>query len=890
MRPATERAWSEIFSGAARESWTAMTRCEWSMPGATGKDDARSLRWPTRGLRQAAFLLLTVLGGLACPAAWAVDASPGLPAFGPSFDPLAAVGGEIGEPVEITARVETLPQGGSQLVVVASLGQGWHLYSLDQKPGGPKATKIILADDSPLALAGRFLAAPPPTKKTVSDVPGWEGLVVEEHSGEVTWTAPLKPNPSGTAPAVHGSVSLQLCEDNACTPPQTIPFTAAAGGAAVAAAPAGSALPEPLRQLPERGHLAIEATIGAVTTSANACTVWPLTIDLLPEQGWHLYAPKSDAKTEVGQGKPTILSLVPGAGLRVCDIVAERPVLATEPELAAAGAVEGPVSLTVMIEVPAAADDRADATSGDEAEAATTAGRLELLVGFQTCNNTTCDPPWASRVIVDVPLEGTPGTPRVSFAAGRYAEAAQKPATLSLPPPQLVGGPSAGQPAVAGSEPAAPASSSTTTPLSLPLALAAGLLGGLILNLMPCVLPVLGLKLMSFAQQSGRARQEIFQLNLWYCAGLYAVFFVLATASVAANLGLAGSNLAWGEQFTSAGFNIVMASIVFAFALSFLGVWELPIPGFIGSTAGKVQTQEGPAGSFLKGVLSTVLATPCSGPFLGPVFGFTLTQPTPVTYAVFASIATGMALPYLLVGIFPALVKFVPKPGAWMETLKEVLGFVMLGTVVFLFTFLDKDYFVPTFALLVGIWAACWWVGRSQKATGVASFGRWLQGAIVTAAVGATAFVVLGPGESVIEWQPFSRARLAELRQRGATVMVDFSADWCLTCKYNLNFAIETPRVKRALSDSQIVPMLADWTDGSPEIKAMLESLDSKSIPVLAFFPAEQPGVPAPAPIVLRDLVTEAQVLAAIQDAGGSKGLGPELRARSASLAPAAAH
>jgi len=861
-----------------------MTQSEWSMLRVAGEAGSQPMGRQPVALRILLILVMAILGGSVFPAvAWAVDTSPARPAFGPSFDPLAGVGGEAGEPVQIAAGVETLPDGGHQLVVVATLGEGWHLYSLDQKPGGPKATKIVVAEDSPFLLAGRFLAAPPPNKKTVSDVPGWEGLVVEEHSGEVTWTAPLTANPSGTAAAVHGSVSLQLCEDNACTPPQTIDFTAATGDA-IAAQPAAKPLPrEPVRHLPERGHLVIEATVGDVTTSANACTVWPLTIDLLPEQGWHLYAPKSDTNTEVGQGKPTILSLVPGAGLRVCDIVAQRPVLATDPELAAAGAVEGPVSLTVMIEVP-----------GDQAEAAADAvapGRLELLVGFQTCSGTTCDPPWASRLVVDVPPAGTSARPRVSFDDARYAEAAQKPATLSQAPVQIVGQPPASLPAtVGGSENAAAAAATSGTPLSLPLALAAGLLGGLILNLMPCVLPVLGLKLMSFAQQSGRARREIFQLNLWYCAGLYAVFFVLATASVAANLGLAGSNLAWGEQFTSAGFNIVMASIVFAFALSFLGVWELPIPGFIGSTAGKVQTQEGPAGSFLKGVLSTVLATPCSGPFLGPVFGFTLTQPTPVTYAVFASIATGMALPYLLVGIFPALVKFVPKPGAWMETLKEVLGFVMLGTVVFLFTFLDKDYFVPTFALLVGIWAACWWVGRSQKATGIASFGRWLQGAIVTAAVGATAFVVLGPGESVIEWQPFSRARLAELRQRGATVMVDFSADWCLTCKYNLNFAIETPRVKRALSDSQIVPMLADWTDGSPEIKAMLESLDSKSIPVLAFFPAEQPGVPAPAPIVLRDLVTEAQVLAAIQDAGGSKGLGPELRARSASLAPAAAH
>jgi thiol:disulfide interchange protein len=421
------------------------------------------------------------------------------------------------------------------------------------------------------------------------------------------------------------------------------------------------------------------------------------------------------------------------------------------------------------------------------------------------------------------------------------------------------------------------------------MALLMGLAGGLLLNLMPCVLPVLGLKLMSFAQQSGRDRREVFQMNLWYCAGVFAVFMALATASVAANIGLGKANLAWGEQFTSAGFNITMIAVVFAFALSFLGIWELPIPGFIGEKAGHVQSQEGPVGSFLKGVLSTVLATPCSGPFLGPVFGFTLTQPTSVTYAVFAAIAAGMCLPYVVVGLLPGLVRFLPKPGAWMGTFKEMLGFVMLGTVVYLFTILHHEWFVPTLALLVGIWAACWWVGKAQETTGTVGFGRWLQAGTVAAAVGWGAFTLLAPGESVIEWeQPFSRDRIAELRRSGATVMVDFSADWCPTCKFNLAYAIETDRVKAAVEKNRVVPVLADWTDGSNEIKAALEALQSRSIPVLAIYPAATPGGECPDPIVLRDLITEAQVLEALQQAGPSKpGAGP---IRAASAARAAGH
>jgi thiol:disulfide interchange protein len=634
----------------------------------------------------------TVLATLAAVAAAVPEA--GLPGGGAAFDPLASISAALGSPVRVESRIDA---GGTSpmLVVTATLEEGWHLYSIDQKPGGPQATRITVAADSPLRPAGPFRPDVPPDRRTIRDVPGWNGLVVEEHSGTVTWRAPLARNPAGTAADVQGSVSLQLCRENACTPPETIPFNAGTAEGFAAAA------------------------------------------DLTP----------------------------------------------------------------------------ADVTPAEGASAAAVA----ISVAASPAGGGTAPPPARS--------------------------------------------------------------------LSLPMALLMGLVGGLILNLMPCVLPVLGLKLMSFAQQSGRARQEIFQLNLWYCAGLYAVFFVLATASVAANIGLAGSNLAWGEQFTSTGFNIAMAAIVFAFALSFLGVWELPIPGFIGERAGKVHAQEGPLASFLKGVLSTVLATPCSGPFLGPVFGFTLTQPTAVTYAVFGSIATGMALPYLLVGLLPGLVRLLPKPGSWMETLKEVLGFVMLGTVVFLFTFLQHDWFVPTFALLVGIWAACWWIGRAQEAGGgTIGAGRWLQAAGIIATVGLLAFTFLGPVHSVIPWEPFSRERLAELRRRGTTVMVDFSADWCMTCKYNLATAIETSRVKAEIERNNVVPLLADWTDGSPEIKQMLESLQSKSIPVLAVFPAARGGEAVPEPIVLRDLITESQVLSAIRAAGPSRPATGEIRAASKPL------
>lgn len=798
---------------------------------------------------QAAGLLMAVL---AMGPARADDAPP-------DFDPFGGFGGGAeGSEVEVTAAIEPGVDGKPDvLAVTAVLQDGWHLYSITQKPGGPLGTRITIADDSPRATTGPFVADPLPHVRQVDDIPAWKGIDIEEHAGKVTWRAPL----AGGKGNVTGSIRFQLCQDTSCLPPRTIDFVAAANGSERD----GGTSPAPTNTYkPDRSHVTIEATFGEPTT-VDGVAARPITLRLVPADGWHLYRPADSATTEIGQGKPTIASVV-GNPDRLLALSAAEAKLAHAAELAAAGAVEGPVVLEFTL--------------------AAGAEPVEALVGFQTCSDTTCDPPAAVRLTVSLPAGNAGGT--IAFEAAKYGEVAKAPAALSQASASKPAEVEAAVPTRASSQAESPSTTAAdAASLSLPLAILMGLAGGLILNLMPCVLPVLGLKLMSFAQQSGRARQEVFQMNLWFCAGLFAVFFVLATAAVAANLGLARTNLAWGQQFGSVPFKIGMLGVVFAFALSFLGVWELPIPGFIGEKAGHVQSKEGPLGAFLKGVLSTVLATPCSGPFLGPVFGYTITQPTAVTYVIFGSIALGMSLPYVLVGLFPNLVRFMPKPGAWMATFKEILGFVMLGTVAYLFYLLRQqpDWFVPTFVMLVAIWMGCWWVGRAQETTGAVGFGRWLQGGTIAVVLSTLAFFWLGPHDSLIKWvKPFSPAKLAELRREGATVMVDFSADWCLTCKANLQFAIETQRVKAAIDKNRVVPVLADWTDGSEEIREVLEGLGSRSIPVLAIYPGSKPGEPLREPIILRDLLTESQVIAALEAAGPSCCPPPEIRAASVAL------
>lgn len=432
-------------------------------------------------------------------------------------------------------------------------------------------------------------------------------------------------------------------------------------------------------------------------------------------------------------------------------------------------------------------------------------------------------------------------------------------------PPETYPQGASGSEASSGEKPGAEASGRHATGVigfrELAVKVGFAFLGGLILNLMPCVLPVISLKLFSFLQQTGESRSRIMILNLWYTAGLMSVFFVLAALTAA--LGHA-----WGEQFTLPWFKIVLTALVFVMALSFLGVWEIPIPGFTGgSTSVQLQQKEGPTGAFFKGVFATILATPCSGPFLGALFGFLLGQPAAVVFLIFGAVGLGMAMPYLVLGAFPELIRFFPKPGPWMETLKELMGFFLLGTVVFLFSTLQSKHFVPTLALLLGLWLACWWIGRIPwTAKWESKIAAWIGGAAVAALIGWTAFSILAP-QSKIPWQPFSPEAVAKARSEGKTVLVNFTADWCLTCKANLKLVIDTPDVRQRIAENGVVPLLADWTDESPVIKEALNQLGYNSIPVVVIWPAD----PSREPMILPDLLTKGQLLEALQRAGPSR-------------------
>lgn len=422
--------------------------------------------------------------------------------------------------------------------------------------------------------------------------------------------------------------------------------------------------------------------------------------------------------------------------------------------------------------------------------------------------------------------------------------------------------------------------------------MAAGFLGGILLNVMPCVLPVIGLKLFAFIQQAGESRWKAFWLNVWYSVGLLSVFALLAVLAITLQYG-------WGHLFRLAVFNVVMAAVVFTMALAFLGIWTIPIPGFVGSgRAVELAQQEGIAGAFFKGVFTTILATPCTGPFMGSALAWAFTQ-TPLTiFLVFMSVGLGMASPYLLVGAFPKLIRFLPKPGPWMEVFERVMGFVLLGTVLFILTFLDWPYVVPTVGLLFAIWAACWWIERAAM-TGmrIRKLRAWA-GAIVFVAL---AWLLLFPGIptentriggllGVMESRFRGRVRELALREEpgltvpgqpndptnpgpmqsargGYTVLVDCTADWCLTCKTLEATVLNSRRVQKAFREKGVVLMKADWTHEAPEVTQFLNWLGFQQVPVIAIFPAGRPNNP----IVFTGWYTQRGIVQALEQAGPSQ-------------------
>lgn len=403
-------------------------------------------------------------------------------------------------------------------------------------------------------------------------------------------------------------------------------------------------------------------------------------------------------------------------------------------------------------------------------------------------------------------------------------------------------------------------------------------LGGLILNLMPCVLPVISLKVLGFVQQAGEETRRVRQLGWAFCAGIVATFLLLALAVLLVKS--SGEQIGWGFQFQYPGFVVAMSALVFALALSLFGVYEIVLPGT--SSAGGLGGREGLTGSFLNGVLATILATPCTAPFLGTALGFAFAQPAGVVIAVFLAIGAGMALPYVVLAIEPKWIGHLPKPGPWMVRFKQLMGFLLLATVLWLLWVLGNQVGVEgvvwTGAFLLTLALACWVWGQWGSFQHPNPSKRVARGVALVLVLGSYAIFVhpllateqtlaKQPSAAALDWQPFSAERVEELVAGGQMVFIDFTAEWCWTCKVNERVVLAQQAVRQRFAALDVALVKADWTNRNPEITQLLRAFGRSGVPLYVIFPA---GL-IDEPLVLPEVITADMVIEAL-DAANAKG------------------
>jgi suppressor for copper-sensitivity B len=391
--------------------------------------------------------------------------------------------------------------------------------------------------------------------------------------------------------------------------------------------------------------------------------------------------------------------------------------------------------------------------------------------------------------------------------------------------------------------------------------LALSLLGGLILNFMPCVFPVLSLKLVSLMQHaSGDARSARVQFAA-SAAGIVASFMVLA--AILAFLKAGGAEIGWGIQFQQPVFLLAMAAILAAFAANLLGLFEFGLPWWLAKPIGQVAGGGSIASHFVNGFVMTLLATPCSAPFVGTAVAFALSQNTPQILLVFAGLGLGMAAPYLLLAAVPQVSRLFQRPGRWMLVLRRIAAAAMVATSVWLLTILAGLGGATTTFLVASSLIAIALLALPLRRLASAIAGGL---AVVLVAFGLIAADRL-PHSSVsadaqeISWQPLVPKNVARMVRSGHTVFVDIGASWCVTCKVNETLVIDSASVHRRLV-SDVVPIRADWTKPSETITAYLQSFHRYGLPFNAVF-----GPGAPAGIVLPELLTQKAVLDAFEAA-----------------------
>ena len=405
-------------------------------------------------------------------------------------------------------------------------------------------------------------------------------------------------------------------------------------------------------------------------------------------------------------------------------------------------------------------------------------------------------------------------------------------------------------------------------------------IGGLILNIMPCVLPVIALKILGFINHAQHEPGRVRTLGLIYAAGVLVSFLVLA--GVVIGVKAAGRHAGWGMQFGSPVFIVCLTTLITLVALNLFGVFEVTLGGHALSAAGQLASKQGAPGAFFNGLLATALATPCTAPFLAPALGFAFAQSSSLIVLVFLFVGLGLAAPYVVLSWNPVWLKFLPKPGVWMEKFKIAMGFPMLLTAVWLFNLAADDYgtnvlWLGVFLVLLALaaWIFGEFVQRGRTGKGVAAI------IVLILLIGGYAFalenqlhwrepiaiansIATSPASpDAINWQPWSPEAVTKAQSEGHPVLVDFTANWCLTCQVNKKIAIEIPSVRNKLKAISAVTLVGDYTHFPDNITEELNRYSRAGVPLVLVYAKDVNAQP----IMLPEVLTPGIVLDALDRA-----------------------
>ncbi|WP_395740256.1 thioredoxin family protein [Prosthecobacter sp.] len=529
---------------------------------------------------------------------------------------------------------------------------------------------------------------------------------------------------------------------------------------------------------------------------------------------------------------------------------------------------DGTVYLPVKITPPASA------AVGSKAE-------LKVKVNALVCDPQSCMP-FIKEVALTIDVSAAPVPNAATAEAFGNAPAAEKknpdtpPAVTPsaetkpavTPPPSVETKPATATPAPASATASAGAAKAALPTLPFPLLTLYAFIGGLILNVMPCVFPVLGIKVTSVVQQAGSDRRKVVLHGLTYTIGILLSFWALGAVAIVFHKG-------WGYLLQLPAFNFCLAAFFLVFALNMAGLFEIGT-SVIG-VGSELQAKSGLGGSFFSGLLATAVATPCSAPFLGTALGATLALPASQSMLIFTLIGLGLASPFLLLSVFPVLLSALPRPGAWMESFKQGMSFLLFGTVGFMLYVLTTQIeglplmfsFLSLSIIALGCWIYGRWAlphkpARTQNVARLLTLlalagGLWAGWPNVSAKRVHAEDAAPAKDSDALHWETWSPEKVAALRASKQPVYIDFTASWCFTCQVNKRVYSDAG-LRALFKQHKVATLKADWSDENETIRLALEALGKRAVPVNVLY---IPGVEEP--FILDELLTVSNVTAALK-------------------------